>query len=76
MTWDEAVAECERWHKHLNYQSDKARKMAQIAAKRRRGEIDEGEGRRQMRVLDMSPTVYDGAKLEQATRVLMKGQPK
>lgn len=72
MKLDEAKAECERWFAYLQRQRDKAIAMQKIAAARRLGEIDEAEGRRRVRALDNGVTVYDGASLEKAVRVLLK----
>lgn len=73
MTLVEAKAECERWFAYLKQQEIKAIAMQQIAAARRRREIDEHEARRRVRALDnCSVTVFDGAKLSKAVAVLMK----
>lgn len=73
MQLDEAKAECERWFASLQRQKDKAIAMQKIASARRLGEIDQAEGRRRVRALDgCSVTVYDGANLEKAVRVLLK----
>lgn len=73
MTLAEARAECERWFAYLKRQQDKAIAMQKIATARRNGEIDLEEGRRRVRALDnCSVTVFDGANLEKAVRVLLK----
>lgn len=72
MTLTEAKAECERWFAYLKRQADKAVAMQKIANARRSGEIDEEEGRRRVRALDNGVTVFDGANLEKAVRVLLK----
>jgi hypothetical protein len=73
MTLDEARAECERWFAYLKRQENKSIEMQKLASLRRSGEIDETEARRRMRSLDnCSVTVFDGARLEQAVRVLLK----
>jgi hypothetical protein len=73
---DQAKAECERWFAYLQRQKDKAVAMQKIAAARRSGEIDEQEGRRRVRALDgCSVTVFDGANLERAVRLLLKHIP-
>jgi len=69
----EAKAECERWFAYLKRQEDKSMELQKLAAARRRGEIDEQEARRRVRQVDgCSVTVYDGANLEKAVRVLLK----
>ncbi|MEM7746613.1 MAG: hypothetical protein AAF346_00060 [Pseudomonadota bacterium] len=72
MTVDDAKAECERWFAHLNRQKTKALELGRIAAERRAGRMDYDEAKRLMRALDSKPTVYDGANLERAVRVLLK----
>lgn len=73
MTLAQAIADCHLWFAYLDRQRAKAVEMQMIAAKRRSGEIDEVEGRRRVRALDgCGVTVYDGANLEKAVRVLLK----
>jgi hypothetical protein len=73
MKLDEAKTECERWFAYLQRQKDKSVALQKIASARRTGEIDEQEGRRRVRQLDgCGVTVYDGANLEKAVRVLLK----
>lgn len=73
MTLVEARTECERWFAYLNNQRHKSMEMQKIATARRNGEIDLEEGRRRQRALDnCSVTVFDGADLEKAVRVLLK----
>lgn len=72
MTIDDAKAECERWFAYLERQKQKASDMQRIAADRRSGKIDQVEGQRRMRALDSAPTVYDGANLQRAVKVLLK----
>lgn len=77
MSIDEARAECERWFAYLQRQEDKSIELQKIAAARRAGEMDLEEARRRMRALDnCSVTVFDGANLEKAVRVLLKHAPK
>ncbi len=73
MTLAEAKTECERWFSHINRQKDKSIALQKIAAARRAGTMDLEEARRQQRALDnCSVTVFDGARLEQAVRTLLK----
>lgn len=73
MTLDQAKEECARWLAYIERQKTKATEMAKIATAVRNGEIDQDESRRRVRALDnCSVTVFDGAKLEQALRVLLK----
>lgn len=75
MTLTEAKAECERWFAYLKRQEEKSLALQKLAAARRTGEIDEQEGHRRLRAIQGSPTVYDGANLERAVRVLLKNVP-
>lgn len=73
MTIDQAKAECQRWFAYLDRQREKSIAVQKIAAERRAGTIDEAEGKRRLRALDnCSVTVFDGAELEKAVRVLLK----
>lgn len=75
MTVQEAKAECERWFAYLKRQQDKASDLAKLAAARRKGEIDERDAERLLRIIQGKPTVFDGANLEKAVRVLLKHIP-
>ena len=76
MTLTKAKAECERWFAYLKRQEEKAVAFQKIAAAVRSGEIDQTEARRQQRRIDgCGITVYDGANLEKAVRVLLKHVP-
>jgi len=69
----EAKAECERWFAHLDRQREKTKAIQQLAADRREGRCDKEEGQRRLRRIDGAGiTVYDGARLEQAVKVLLK----
>ncbi len=72
MKLSEAKVECERWFSYLDRQREKTVAMQKIASDRRQGLIDETEGRRRVRALDNGVTVFDGANLEKAVRVLLK----
>jgi hypothetical protein len=73
MTIDEAKAEGQRWLDYLKRQEEKSIAIQKIAGAVRRGEIDSAEGKRQLRKIDdrCSATVYDGAKLADAVKVLI-----
>ena len=72
MTIAEAKAECERWFAYNKRQVDKSKKKKKIAAAVRAGEIDQVEAKRRVRSLDnCSVTVFDGANLERAVKVLL-----
>lgn len=71
MTLTEAKAECERWFAYLKRQQERSLALQKIASERRAGTIDEQEGRRRLREFDSGVTVYDGANLERAVRVLL-----
>lgn len=73
MKLDEARAECARWFAYLDRQREKSLAVQRIAAQVRSHEITSDEGQRMLRRLDnASVTVYDGARLEQAVRTLLK----
>jgi hypothetical protein len=70
---EEAKAECERWLAYLKREEDKSLQIQRIAAARRGGEMTGDEAHRKLRAIDnCSVTVYDGANLEKAVRVLLK----
>lgn len=72
MTLDEAKAEGQRWLDHLKRQEEKSVSIQKIAGAVRRGEIDSVEGKRQLRAIDnCSVTVYDGARLAEAVKLLI-----
>lgn len=72
MKLEEAKAECERWLAHLDHQRERALNMQRIATAVRNGEIDQEEARRRVRRHDgITPVVYDGARLEQAVKLLL-----
>lgn len=76
MKLDEAKAECARWFAYLDRQREKSLAVQKIASDVRNGVCDSDEGRRRLRALDgCSVTVYDGANLEKAVRVLLKTVP-
>jgi hypothetical protein len=73
MSIADARVECERWFAYLDKQREKSIAMQKIASARRAGTMDLDEARRQQRALDgNSVTVFDGARLEQAVRTLLK----
>ena len=72
MTLTQAKAECNRWFEYLARQQHKSLQLQNIAALRRLDKIGEHEARRRVRTLDEGVTVYDGANLEKAVRVLLK----
>ena len=73
MTLEQAKEECARWFAYIDGQQTKATEMGKIAAAVRNGEIDQDESRRRVRALDgCGVRVFDGARLEQAVRVLLK----
>jgi len=69
---EEAKAECLRWLSHLGVQRARSEEMQRLAARRREGTIDAHDAKRELAKLDRGVTVYDGAKLEQAVKVLLK----
>ena len=71
MNLPQAKAECQRWLDYLKHQEEKSIALQKIADDRRAGSYDVHEARRRMRALDSNVTVYDGARLAVAVRVLM-----
>ncbi len=67
----EAKQECQRWFDYLQRQVDKSKAIQELASERRKGTIDEHEARRRLQQIDLGVTVYDGANLEKAVRVLI-----
>lgn len=68
-----AKAECVRWFAYLDRQREKSIELQKIAAARRDGSMTEDEARRKIRALDnCSVTVFDGAELEKAVKVLLR----
>ena len=74
MTLAEAEAECTRWFDHLKRHEDMAVALQKLAADRRSGACDDAEKRRRLAEIDgrHGVTVYDGARLAQAVRTLLK----
>lgn len=69
----QAKAECERWFAYLRRQEEKTDAMQQLAADRRSGKCDEAEGKRRLRQIDSEGVkVYDGARLYDAVKVLLR----
>lgn len=72
MKIDEAKAECQRWLDYLDREKERSVAMQGLASERRQGLIDEAEGRRRLRALDNGVKVYDGAKLAEAVKLLLR----
>lgn len=70
----EAKAECQRWLDYLDRQKEKSIAIQKIAGAVRRKEIDSAEGKKQLRAIDdrCSLTVYDGARLAEAVKLLIR----
>lgn len=68
----DACAECERWLRYCDDQKGKAEAMQRLAAERRAGTCSDAEKDRRLRDIDRSVRVYDGAKLEQAVRAILR----
>ena len=72
MKLDEALAECQRWLDYLKQQEEKSIALQRIAMERRKGAVGIEEANRRVRAIDNGVKVYDGAKLADAVRVLMR----
>ena len=71
MKTDEAIEICQGWLDHLDRTRERAIQMQKLASKARKGPEQAKEAQREMRMLQGSPRVYDGARLEPAVRHLM-----
>ncbi len=72
MNISEARAVCQRWLDYLDRQAEQALALACVATRLRLGEINYDEAKRQsISAQGHGVTVYDGAELAQAVRVLM-----
>ena len=78
MTLTEARQECRRYLDYLKRDEAKSIAMQKLAADRRSGKCDDQEKDRRMReTMGPSPTVYDGANLAEAVKVLLNAtEPK
>lgn len=72
MDREQAVAECTRWLDYLDRQKKHSEAIMQIARDVRNGKCDDNEGRKRLRHLNRGPVVYDGARLADAVRILIK----
>lgn len=71
MTLEEAKAECGRWFAYLERQRLRSLELQQLASARRAGILTLEEANQRMHQMD-TITVYDGAELEKAVKVLLK----
>jgi hypothetical protein len=73
MKLEAAKAECERWFSHLKRQEEKAIALKKLACERRAGTCSAEEGRRRVAQINgPGVTVYDGANLQKAVKVILK----
>lgn len=72
MTNQEAIAECKRWLVHLDQQQEKSVKLQELARMAKIGPEHQKEAQRQLRQIDRTPTVYDGANLRLAVEHLIE----
>ena len=76
-TLPQAKEECQRWFDYLKSQEDQSIALQRLAADRRAGRCDAAEGqRRRIEIQGHGVTVYDGANLADAVRILLKNIPK
>lgn len=69
----QAKVECQRWLAYLERQKEKSVTIQQIAADRRNGVCDEQQAKRRLRAIDgCGVTVFDGARLSEAVKFLLK----
>ena len=72
MKLQDAKQECERWLSYLEAQKERSIATQKIASDVRKGVLSSDDGKRALRRLDNAPTVYDGAKLADAVRLLLR----
>lgn len=72
MILSEAIGECERWLAYLKKQEERSIALQKLATERRAGTCDEAEAKRRVSAIDRSVTVYDGARLADAVRLLLE----
>lgn len=72
MDREEAIRECERWFAHLEKQKEKSIRLQELAAHARKGKAEQLEAQAEVRKMDRQPRVYDGSRLADAVRVLIK----
>ena len=69
----EARSECRRYLNYVETQEKRSVALQKLASDRRAGRCDEREARRRLSDINgPSPVVYDGAKLVEAIKVLLK----
>jgi len=66
----EAIEICRGWLSYLDRQRAQAKRLAELARMAREGKAEEAQ--KELRMMDRSPVVYDGAELEKAVRQLLK----
>lgn len=72
MTKDEAIEECKRWLAYLKRQEEKSIEIQKLATERRAGKVNDAEKDRRLAAINRDVTVYDGARLAKAVRLLIK----
>lgn len=72
MNLAEAKIECERWLAYLARQEERSVALQKLATERRAGRCKDADVPRRLAAIDNSVTVYDGAKLADAVRVLLR----
>lgn len=76
ITLEEAKAECKRWFDYLERQEKKTLELQNLAAMARSGKYSRQEIERRRTEIDGAGfTVYDGAGLADAVRVLLSHTP-
>ena len=68
----EAVAICREWLAYLERQKHKTERMQELAALAKSGPEGQKEAQRELRRIDRTPTVYDGARLRPAVEHMIK----
>lgn len=72
MNTKEAVAICNEWLRYIDRQKEKTRKLQGLAAQARKGPEEAKKAQAELRRMDRSLSVYDGARLQPAVEHLIK----
>jgi len=72
MNITEAKAECQHWLDYLDRQRENSAAIQKISSDVRKGKCSEDDARRRIATIDHNPVVYDGAKLAEAVKTLLR----
>ena len=72
MNAEEAITICHEWFDYLERQEQKSKRLQELAALAKTGPEGHEEAKKELRRIDRTPTVYDGARLRPAVECLVK----